>query len=277
MSTSPLAQPLPWNLVSEAYAADVTPVFEGYARVALDLAQRPAGARVVDVGCGPGTLSLLAARQGLAVHALDFAPQMIAVLQSRLAAEPALVVEAVVGDGMNLPWPDDTFDAGFSMFALFIFPDPVAGLRELRRVVRPGGTIVFSSWPPMEGVPALDALFGALAKVLPGRGPAAAPALSTRAQIDEAIAAAGLEAVSIRMETQALEAPDPVAWFAGLERTLAPLVLLRHGAGEGWPALRAALHDQVCAALPPGPVRAEMQAFLAVARVPMPSDDPQGA
>jgi SAM-dependent methyltransferase len=269
MSTSPLATPLPWNLVAEAYATDITPVFEGYASFALDQAGLPAGASVVDVGCGPGTLSLLAARRGLRVRALDFAAQMVDLLADRLAAEPLLEVEPVVGDGMALPWPDDCVDGGFSMFALFVFPDPVAGLRELRRVVRPGGPVVFSSWPAMRGVPALDALFSGLATLLPGGPPPVPPALSTPEEIDQAVMDAGLVPVARFVQTHSLRAPDPVAWFEGLERTMAPVVLLRHSLGPRWPALRANLLGHMLAAMPPGPVEVEMAAHITVARVPV--------
>jgi 2-polyprenyl-3-methyl-5-hydroxy-6-metoxy-1,4-benzoquinol methylase len=66
---SPLALPVSWDLVADAYADEVMAVFETFAREALRLAAPPPGARVVDVSCGPGTLALVAAAAGYEVEA----------------------------------------------------------------------------------------------------------------------------------------------------------------------------------------------------------------
>ena len=63
--SSPLAQPLPWDLVSDAYEAEITPQFEAYAKKAIDLAQVPRNSRVVDIATGPGTLAMLASAAGV--------------------------------------------------------------------------------------------------------------------------------------------------------------------------------------------------------------------
>lgn len=70
--SNPMATPLPWDLVSSAYAAEIVPSFEAYARDALRFAAVPAGQPIVDVACGPGTLAFLAAERGHPVSALDF-------------------------------------------------------------------------------------------------------------------------------------------------------------------------------------------------------------
>ncbi|MEO7093780.1 MAG: class I SAM-dependent methyltransferase, partial [Polyangiales bacterium] len=101
--SNPMASPVPWDLVSSAYAAEVVPSFEPYARDALRLAAVPAGAPIVDVACGPGTLAFLAAEAGHPVEALDFSPAMIERLEARKATLGAATVHARVGDGQALP------------------------------------------------------------------------------------------------------------------------------------------------------------------------------
>lgn len=129
----------------------------------------------IDVACGPGTLSILAAHSGLTVEAIDFSPVMVA----KLAARAALLNETVtarVGDGMALPYEAGTFAAGFSMFGLFLFRDRAAGFAELRRVLARGARAVVASWVPVERTPLLAAIFGGLANAMAAAGlPAPTP------------------------------------------------------------------------------------------------------
>lgn len=263
---SPLASPLPWDLVADDYASEVVPYFEHYAREALRLAAVTPEQAVLDVACGPGTLSLLAARMGAQVSALDFAEEMVGRCRARFAAA-GLRVDLRAGDGQDLPFQDETFDAGFSMFGLMFFPDRVRGLAELRRVVRPGGAVVVSSWRPLGEVPALDAIFSALREEMPNLpvGGAAGP-LGTEEAIHEETAQAGLSRVEIVPESHAAEYANAPEFWASMERTLAPLVLLKHRLGEDWAPMRARLQERVLSSLGEGPVSYEMKAWLTVAR-----------
>src|SRR5262245_7747216 len=145
-STSPLSTPIPWDLVADEYALDVVPLFERFADAALDLAAPLEGRRVLDVACGPGTLALRAARLAEEVTALDFSAGMVRQLEAKAAAEGASNLRALQGDGQALPFPDERFDAAFSLFGLMFFPDRARGFAELRRVLVPGGRAVVSSW-----------------------------------------------------------------------------------------------------------------------------------
>src|SRR5437763_1678380 len=169
---SPLASPMPWDLVAVAYEQDVVPMFEAFAREALRLAAPPSGSRIVDVACGPGTLSALAARDGLRVDAIDFSPQML----ERLAARTLANVTARLGDGQALPYEAGTFAAGFSMFGLMFFPDRAKGFAELRRVLAPGARAVVASWIPIDEIPLMKAMFAAVYGAL-GKPPAALPSV----------------------------------------------------------------------------------------------------
>src|SRR5262245_21145739 len=159
---SPLANPQPWDLVSSAYADEVVPMFEAFSREAMRLVAPAPGSRIVDVACGPGTLSVLAAQAGHHVSALDFSPSMIDRLTARLGSLGLSAIEPLVGDGQALPYPAASFDAGFSLFGLMFFPDRAKGFAELRRVLRPGAKAVVSSWYPLDAVPVLAAMFGAV-------------------------------------------------------------------------------------------------------------------
>ena len=77
-------------------------------------------------------------------------------------------------DGQALDLADDAFDAGVSMFGLMFFPDPVAGIGELARVVRPGGRVGIATWD-LEGFRMHHLIGGALEVAVPGFGRARRP------------------------------------------------------------------------------------------------------
>lgn len=103
--------------------------------------------RVADVGCGTGVVAITAARRGAHVDALDLSP----VLLER-ARENAQVAEVEVefreGDVEQLPYKDNSFDCVLSQFGHMFAPRPEVAIAEMLRVLKPGGTIAFSTWPP---------------------------------------------------------------------------------------------------------------------------------
>lgn len=121
--------------------------------IAADIAAvAPAGARVLEVGCGPGYLALrLARRHGLAVTGLDLDPAMID--RARMNADrapgggdrrPAFQV----GDVAALPFPDGSFDLVVSTLSMHHWADPAAGLAEIGRVLRPDGRALVWDFRP---------------------------------------------------------------------------------------------------------------------------------
>jgi SAM-dependent methyltransferase len=116
----------------------------------VDLAEIRTGQRVLDVGCGPGALTMrLVERLGVeAVSAIDPSASFVASLRNRL---PELDVRSGVVE--ELPFPDDAFDRTLAQLVVHFMSDPVAGLTQMRRVTRPGGLVAASVWDQTGGGP----------------------------------------------------------------------------------------------------------------------------
>jgi SAM-dependent methyltransferase len=233
---SPLTTPLPWDLVAHAYEADNLPVLEPFSRHALELLAPVAGARVIDVACGPGTLSVLAAQRDCRVDAIDFAPLMIERLEARLRAEGLTSITPRVGDGQALPYEPATFAAGFSMFGLIFFPDRAKGFAELRRVIAPGGRALVASWTPMDDQPALSVMFESVFRALGQPRPKVPTVLGTPDDCRAEMSAAFAD-VEVHRIANTSEAPSVREMWASIVRGMAPMALMRKTIGaEVWAA-----------------------------------------
>jgi SAM-dependent methyltransferase len=262
---SPLAVPMPWDLVSSAYSTEVVPIFEAFARDALRIIAPPPGSHIVDVACGPGTLSVLAAQTGHRVDALDFSPQMITQLRARIGALP---ITAHLGDGQALPFADGTFDAGASLFGLMFFPDRAKGFAELRRVLKPGAKAVVSSWYPMDQIPVFAAMMGAIRetmwKSMGQPPPPDRPSPLTTADECRAEMSASFADVTVHEVTTVQYMPSADALWESMVRTLAPVVLMKHSLGDKFGAVDAAARVAIRGVVGDGPANVVLRAHLTV-------------
>jgi SAM-dependent methyltransferase len=263
---SPLATPTPWDLMASAYEAETLPTLRSFAEEALRLAAPPPGARLADVACGPGTLALVAASAGFAVDAIDFSPQMIALLEQAARERGVKGIHSRVGDGQALPYPDGAHGAAFSLFGLMFFPDRTRGFAELRRILRPGARAVISSWQPMERSTAISALFGALQQALPPDGgpPTQPPPLVTeeacRAEMGQAF-----DEVLVHPASNRVPFRSAAALWESMQRAAPPVVLARRRLGEeAWGPVAREVGSALASSLGPGPVTLDLHAWLTV-------------
>lgn len=131
-----------WDRQAETYEKMGHPFTVRYAEAALERIDLTPASRVLDVAAGTGALALAAAGSGAHVLATDFSPGMVA----RIARAGLPNVDVRVMDGQALELPDGSFDAVFSIFGVFMFPDWRKGLSEMARVTKPGGKGVVATW-----------------------------------------------------------------------------------------------------------------------------------
>ena len=141
----------------------VPALFQQWTPIVADAAGIKAGQRVLDVACGTGVLAREAARRvggaGL-VTGLDRNEGMLA-----MARRIAPAVEWKAGRAEQLPFADASFDAVVSQFGLMFFDDRAQALREMRRVLKPGGRLAVAVWDRLENSPGYAAMAGLLERL----------------------------------------------------------------------------------------------------------------
>jgi SAM-dependent methyltransferase len=132
-----------FEVAADAYDRFMGVWSRGLAPQIADFAGISAGQRVLDVGCGPGSLTAeLVARLGAeAVAAVDPSESFVAAARARY---PGVDVRQATAEA--LPFANATFDAALAQLVVHFMTDPVAGVREMARVTRPGGLVAACVW-----------------------------------------------------------------------------------------------------------------------------------
>jgi SAM-dependent methyltransferase len=181
----------------------VPAIFGRWAPELVDLARVQPGERVLDVACGTGVVTrLLAERVGPAGRTvgLDFNAGMLAAAR---AVAPKLAIEWLEASAMNMPLPDAAFDAVLCQQGLQFVPEKLAALREMRRVLAPGGRLAMSIWRSVEHAPGFRILEETLARRI-GPDKAALPpfSLGDGQVIRDLVAGAGFREVRVRADVK---------------------------------------------------------------------------
>ena len=175
-----------------------------------DLAGVAAGQRVVDVGCGSGMLTAeLVARLGAgSVAAIDPSAPFVEAIGRRF---PGVDVRQATAE--ELPFGDGEFDAALSQLVVHFMRDPVAGLREMARVTRPGGAVAASVWDLAGGRAPISPFWRAAVALDPDARDEMAVAGGRAGHLEALFAEAGIEDVRGAEQPAVVEHQTFDEWF----------------------------------------------------------------
>jgi SAM-dependent methyltransferase len=200
-----------FDVPADAYLRFMGRWSEPLAGVFLESADVRVTGQVLDVGCGPGVLTaVLVDRYGApAVAAIDPSPSFVA---ATLARFPGMDVRQ--GGAEALPYADDTFDAALAQLVVHFMSNPVAGLRDMGRVTRPGGVIAACVWDHAGGGSPLS-LFWAAAHDIDPAAPTEAELPGTKdGQLAAYAEEAGLHDITSSALTVSLRFESYDEWWA---------------------------------------------------------------
>ena len=235
-----------FEVAAQAYDRFMGRYSIGLAAPMADLAGVRAEQRVLDVGCGPGALTgeLVVRLGSSAVAAVDPSASFVSAARERNSG-----VDVRLAPAEALPFGDDEFDAALAQLVVHFMRDPVAGLREMARVTRPGGAVVACVWDHAGGQGPLSAFWEAVHSIDPDAPDESDLAGAREGHLAELFAAAGLEAIEPTVLSSHVEHPSLEEWWDPFTLGVGP-------AGEYVSRLAAGDRDRLrerCRALLPDP------------------------
>ena len=249
-----------FDVSAGAYARFMGRFSEPLAVQFAELAQVSDGDRALDVGCGPGGLTAqLVERLGAdAVSAIDPSESFVAAIRARLPE-----VDVRPGVAEHLPFPDDSFDLALAQLVVHFMTDPVAGLREMGRVTRPGGLVAACVWDHAGGGGPLATFWRAVHDIDPHARDEADLAGAREGHLAELCESAGLtdiESTSLRINVRFVTFAD---WWEPFTFGVGPAGAYVAALDEARRELLRARCDQL---LPPAPFEVAASAWCVRAR-----------
>jgi SAM-dependent methyltransferase len=269
----PDQRPALWDGYIALYEEVFEPLTLAFAAPAIDRLDLVPGERAIDVGAGTGGAALLLAARGASVLAVDASPRMVARIRARVAAHPAAAprVRAQVMDGMALALADATMDAALSVFGVVLFPDAVAGVKEMARVLKPGGRAALVTWTEPENYQLMGELLAAIRAVIPDFPPPPRPPAQLRfteeGEFRTLLERGGLREVMIARVSGTLMAPG-AGWLAARLAFAPGMAALLAALGERRNDVLSAFAARLEAAQGRGPIALTAAAFVGSGRAP---------
>jgi ubiquinone/menaquinone biosynthesis C-methylase UbiE len=210
-----------YNAAADAYDDAANAFWDRFGGRTIERLALEPGARVLDACCGTGASAIPAAEAvGSAgfVLGVDLAEKMLALARDKSARRGLRNVEFRVGDLLNLGEPSAAFDAAVCVFGIFFVPDMPAAIRELWRVVRPGGRLAITTWGPRFFEPGSTAFWDSVRAVAPDLHKSFNPwdRISEPESVRALFSEAGIPECDVVAEAGSHPVASPEAWWAAV-------------------------------------------------------------
>jgi SAM-dependent methyltransferase len=232
------------------YSAPLAPAFAEFARI-------ESGVRVLDVGSGPGALTAeLVGRVGAgSVAAVDPSPPFVAAARER---HPGVDVREAPAE--DLPFEADMFDAALAQLVVHFMSDPVAGIREMARVTRAGGTVAACVWDLGGGQAPISTLWTAARELDPDVSDESWRAGAREGHLEQLFEEAGLGGIDGALLTVTVEHETFDEWWEPFTLGVGPAGSYTAGLDA---AARERLRERCEQLLPPAPFSITAAAWAA--------------
>jgi len=259
--------PQGWDDVSDAYDEAAFPVTSKYAHEAVRLAGVQDGDVVLDVAAGSGAATMAALDEGAEVVATDFAPRMIDRLRARLS-DAGLTAESIVMDGQDLRFADSTFDKVISVFGLIFFSDRLKGMREMHRVLKPGGKACVVSWSGPELTFPISLWGKAFIEVMPDlpapSDPPAVYSLADPTRFEQEMKGAGFTKVEITSFISTWDSSSPEEFWSTWHRASPVFTTLQNSLGDRLDLYRETVISNIRERFGSGEIHMEAEAHVGI-------------
>lgn len=265
-----LETPNPWNQVAAGYSGWTQAHLARYAAEVVEMLDPDSKSAALDVACGSGAATLQLAPRVEQVVAVDFSPGMLAELRRKLREYSIDNVDVIEGDGQSMDFSAGSFDCAVSMFGLIFFPDRAAGLSELYRCLRHGGTAAVSCWPPAHDSPAMRWMVEGVRAAFPNMSPPprSEAALDSPDKVAAEMGAAGFCGVEIHELRHDVMVHDIAGLWADMADGSAYLGMIRQGLSQDeWDDRQASAIQHLVDSYSP-PFSVSMPAIVGIGRKP---------
>jgi ubiquinone/menaquinone biosynthesis C-methylase UbiE len=259
--------------IPEHYEARLGPLFFHF--YADDMARRldvPVEGRVLETACGTGIVTeriRAGTRPSVEIVATDVSEPMLDFARSTRGDLPNVRFETA--DACLLPYDDDSFDAVVSQFGLMFMPDKLAALEQARRVLRPGGTHVFSVWDSFDANPVARVAHETVCRFFDDAPPTFLPVPFRDHEpepLKRLLVDAGFDEIRLEFVPHVVERPSARDVARGLVEGNPTIHHVRERATACADVVIDAVAEALADAFGDAPLRTELQAIVLSGRVP---------